>query len=655
MMYEQAILSDLTLSPEAQAIIRAQIASGRHADASAVLASALRLLARVAPAGDNPADNGQAFDAAELRRLFNSLEAAKSERDFIISLTARQRQVPHPEAIMQLTAEALGSRLGADRVGFYRVVDDMIEFGACWSGGRIRVLRGRLPIASLGEGYLDLARAGKAIVTENCASDATRNATTFGRLSTVAALTIPVVRDMAWTGGLFIHHAAPRQWSALEIVLAGEVAEHTWDATERADALRQLNADLARGAAALDQATVDLRGEVAGRLSAEEQVRQLQKMEAVGQLTGGIAHDFNNMLAVIIGGLNLIQTRLARGETDVAKYVTGALDGANRAATLTQRLLAFSRQQPLAPETLDANRLIGGMTDILNRTLGDAVAVETVLGAGLWPVWADAGQMESALVNLAVNARDAMPNGGRLIIETSNVHVDSAYARENDVAEGQYIVISVTDTGCGMTPEVKARAFEPFYTTKGLGKGTGLGLSQVFGFIKQSQGNVKIYSEHARGTSIKLYLPRLYGEIAPAVVRITSELTDPLRSGDAREIILVVEDEERVRNFAADALRELGYTVLHAAGGKEALTLMQTGQDVSLLFTDIVMPDMTGRELADQIKTFRPDLPVLYTTGFTRNAVVHNGVLDPGTNFLAKPFGLKQLAGAVRRALDQKV
>jgi CheY-like chemotaxis protein len=263
------------------------------------------------------------------------------------------------------------------------------------------------------------------------------------------------------------------------------------------------------------------------------------------------------------------------------------------------------------------------MTDILNRTLGDAVAVETVLGAGLWPVWADAGQMESALVNLAVNARDAMPEGGRLTIETSNAHADAAYARENDVAEGQYIVIAVTDTGSGMSPEVKARAFEPFYTTKGLGKGTGLGLSQVFGFMKQSQGNVKIYSEPGHGTSVKLYLPRLYGEITPAAIRMTSELTDPLRSGDSRETILVVEDDERVRNFAVDALRELGYTALHAADGKEALSILRTAQDVSLLFTDIVMADMTGRELAAQIKTFRPSLPVLYTTGFTRNAVVH--------------------------------
>jgi signal transduction histidine kinase/CheY-like chemotaxis protein len=652
-MYEQTLLSALTLSPESQAIIRAQLASGRHGDVSAVVAAALRLLEQIDRADGSPAVEEPAFDLAELRRLFKSLEAAKAERDFIISLTARQRQVPHPEAIMQMTVEALGPRMGADRVGFYRVLGEKIEFGAVWSSGRIRLLRGHLPIDSLGDGYVNLARAGKVIVTEDCASDPARDATTFSRLNAVAALTIPVERDMAWTGGLFIHQAETRQWSPAEIVLAGEVAELTWDAVERANALSQLNADLARGAAALDRATVDLKDEVANRLSAEDQVRQLQKMEAVGQLTGGIAHDFNNMLAVIIGGLNLIQARLARGDTDVSKYVIGALDGAKRAASLTQRLLAFSRQQPLAPEALDINRLISGMADILNRTLGDAVAVETVLGAGLWSVWADAGQLESSLINLTVNARDAMPEGGRLTIETSNAYADSAYARENDVAEGQYVVIAVTDTGSGMTPAVKARAFEPFYTTKGLGKGTGLGLSQVFGFIKQSRGAIKIYSEPGHGTTVKLYLPRFYGEADPPIIRQLSELTARPQSSSLREIVLVVEDEERMRNFVVDALQELGYTVLQAANGKEALDILRAGQQVSLLFTDIVMPGMTGRELADQVKTFRQDLPVLYTTGFTRNAVVHNGVLDPGTNFLAKPFSLDQLAAAVRRVLDQ--
>ena len=380
----------------------------------------------------------------------------------------------------------------------------------------------------------------------------------------------------------------------------------------------------------------------------EETLRQSQKMEAVGQLTGGIAHDFNNMLAVIIGGLNLLQRRLARGDTKVDKYVDGALEGATRAAALTQRLLAFSRQQPMSLETIDPNKLVGGMTDLLTRALGERTEVQTVLSAGLWKAKADSSQLENAVLNLAVNARDAMPEGGKLTIETANAHVDEEYARENVITPGQYVMIAVSDTGSGMSADVIGKAFDPFFTTKKVGQGTGLGLSQVFGFARQLNGHAKIYSEIGHGTTVKIYLPRSYD----AVPANTVKASPPSPVGHAREIILVVEDEDRVRSFSVEVLRDLGYTAIHASNGKDALRVIDSGQDVTLLFTDVVMPGITGRQLADAATMIRPGLKVLYATGYTRNAVVHNGVIDPGTNLLLKPFSIDQLGAAVRHVLD---
>jgi PAS domain S-box-containing protein len=384
-------------------------------------------------------------------------------------------------------------------------------------------------------------------------------------------------------------------------------------------------------------------------LEAESRLRQAQKMEAVGQLTGGIAHDFNNMLAVIISGLTLMQRRLARGDTNITPYIEGALDGAQRAAALTERLLAFARQQPLDPQIVDANSLINGISDLLRRALGEQVMVEMVRAAGLWRTHVDPNQLENVLLNLAVNARDAMPEGGRLTVETANAYIDDAYGAEHEVEPGQYVLIAVSDTGDGMSPEVLARAFDPFFTTKGVGRGTGLGLSQVFGFVRQSGGHVKIYSEQGHGTCVKIYLPRHYGDAIPYRRRNN---THPEQLAQPGEIVLVVEDEERVRRFSVEALRELGYTVVEACGGREALSLIEAGCRPSLLFTDVVMPEMTGRQLADKAKLLLPGIKVLYTTGYTRNAVVHNGVLDPGTHFLQKPFGLDTLAVKVRETLD---
>jgi signal transduction histidine kinase len=384
----------------------------------------------------------------------------------------------------------------------------------------------------------------------------------------------------------------------------------------------------------------------------EATIRQMQKIEAVGQLTGGLAHDLNNMLAVIISGLNLTQKRIASGNTNVTKFIDAAMDGATRAATLTNRLMAFSRQLPLKPETIEANKIVGGMSDLLQRTLGETIRIETVLNAGLWRTNADAGQLENALLNLSINARDAMPKGGKLTIETSNAAVDEAYARHNDMPPGDYVLTSVTDTGTGMTADVISKAFDPFFTTKGVGKGTGLGLSQVFGFMKQSGGLVKIYTELGHGTTIKMYLPRLIDTGPEQAIRTAKEEAWPtLKRDHAAQIVLVVEDDARVREMTVSSLRELGYTVIHADGATNALIKLDSHPSTTLLFTDIVMPEINGRQLAAEALRRRPDLKVLYTTGFTRNAIVHSGKLDAGLNFLAKPFTLVQLNSKMTEVL----
>ena len=446
----------------------------------------------------------------------------------------------------------------------------------------------------------------------------------------------PIVADGATTG-IFIQGHDVTEQRETEKAIRAEVAERL----RAEEALRVLNNTL-------EQRVHD---EVSARSKVEEQLRQVQKMEAVGQLTGGIAHDFNNMLAVIMGGLDLLKRKLARGETDVERFIEGAIDGAQRAATLTQRLLAFSRQQPLSPEPLIINKLVAGMSELLDRTLGEQVKVETVLAAGLWQVKADPAQLENAILNLAVNARDAMPGGGRLTIETQNAFVDDAYAQQYAIEAGQYVLIAVADTGVGMAPEVIAKAFDPFFTTKGAGKGTGLGLSQVYGFVRQSGGHVRIYSEPGVGTSVKIYLPRLYGEAAATE---QAKRLATVHRGLRSEIILVVEDEERVRALSVEALRELGYGVVEASDPSQALRMLDEGQQVTLLFTDVVMPEMSGRQLADRARRKRPDLKVLYTTGYTRNAIVHNGMLDPGTNLLTKPFSIEELAGKIRKILDER-
>ena len=408
--------------------------------------------------------------------------------------------------------------------------------------------------------------------------------------------------------------------------------------------------------------TRELEEESKLRREAEATLMQAQKMEAVGQLSGGIAHDFNNLLTIIIGNLDAMKRQLAmlaglEPARDIAgklsKSLDAALRGAQSSAQLTHRLLAFSRRQALEPQRLDLNRLVSGMLEMFRRTLGSDISIETVLGAGLWPTFADGHQLENVLLNLALNAKAAMPDGGCLTIETANTYLDDAYVRRfGDIKAGQYAVLCVTDTGTGIAKDILDKVFEPFFTTKPPGEGSGLGLAMVHGFVKQSGGHVRIYSEEGRGTTVKIYLPRLIGEEVGAVPAGKAEGKQAIPRAKPGEMILLVEDSEGVREYARDILLELGYGVIDAANVQEALRAVAKKPHISLLFTDVVLGESNGRVLADKVRQIYPNLPVLFTTGYTRNAIVHQGRLDPDVQLLNKPFTQQDLARKLRELLD---
>src|ERR1700722_2217681 len=408
----------------------------------------------------------------------------------------------------------------------------------------------------------------------------------------------------------------------------------------------------------LEVRTRELEAENEARRKAEGLLRQAQKMEAIGQLTGGVAHDFNNLLTIMQGGLEMIGRQVATLSASPAasRIVRGkdmTLEAVRRAARLTERLLAFARQQPLEPKAIDANRLVGGICELLRRMVGETIALETVLSGGLWVTQADVNQLENAILNLVLNARDAMPNGGKVTIETTNAHLDDSYVRKlaEPVKAGQYVMISVSDTGTGMDASTLERAFEPFFTTKGVGKGAGLGLSQVYGFVRQSSGHLAIYSELGEGATVKIYLPRYHGEEDLA--------EESNKSGDSQspgaETILVVEDNEALRLYTLEVLSDLGYSVLAAANAAAALDIIGRSPDIDLLFTDIVMPGgMNGRQLADEAIRQKPMLKVLFTTGYTANAIVHHGRLDPDVELISKPFTYESLGRKIRALFDAK-
>ena len=404
------------------------------------------------------------------------------------------------------------------------------------------------------------------------------------------------------------------------------------------------------------QRTRRLYAESDRREQAEDALRHAQKMEAIGQLTGGVAHDFNNLLTVIIGNLDIAQRQLKsetlKAGSKLEGFIKNAMQGARRAASLTSRLLAFSRRQPLDPKPLRADRLVRGMEDLIRQSLGETIAVEVVNSGGLWRIEADPVQLEATILNLALNSRDAMPNGGKLTIETSNAFLDEPYARQHsDVSAGQYVQIAVSDTGTGMSPEIVDKVFDPFFTTKIAGQGTGLGLSQVYGFVKQSGGHVSIYSELGEGTTLKLYLPRLFGEEKED----GDSQVQAHEGGDtAGGTILVVEDDDEVRAYVVEILRELKYRVFNARDANAALDIFSKhGETIDLLLTDVVLPGMNGRQLADEVAERKANVRILYMTGYSRNAIVHQGRLKSGVEVIQKPLTQESLAAKIREMLEE--
>ncbi len=582
---------------------------------------------------------GASFDITQRK-------AAEIRREALVTLTDFIRDLDNPEDLAFAASTILGETLKVSRVSYGTIDPDAetLTVDRDWLAPDVELLAGTLNLRDYGS-FIDSLKRGEFIAIADVDQDA-RTASAAEALKSCSAgafVNVPVIEQGRLVAVLFLNNAKARQWASEDLALVQEFAERTRTATERlkaAEALRQANATLE---AKVEERTAEL-------VAAAEALRQSQKMEAVGQLTGGIAHDFNNLLAGISGSLELLDKRLSQGRLEgVGRYINVAQESARRAASLTQRLLAFARRQILDPKVIDVNRTIAGMADLLQRSVGPDVHVEVVQAGGVWGAKLDPSQLENAILNLCINARDAMaPNGGRITIETANKWLDDRAARERDLPPGQYVSLSVSDTGTGMTADVIEKIFDPFFTTKPLGQGTGLGLSMIYGFVRQSGGQVRVYSEVGKGTTMCLYFPRFAGE-----------LSDEERSEDlsidrgAGETVLVVDDEPAIRMVIAEVLTEVGYRVIEAVDGPSGLRIIQAGGRIDLLITDVGLPNgLNGRQVADAARGINPELKILFITGFAENAAIGNGHLDFGMSVITKPFVNTALANKVRQLID---
>lgn len=592
--------------------------------------------------------DGKCYRAVGTAIDISARKLAEARHAFMLELSDALRGSDTDRALNEACA-LMGRFFGVSRVGYGHLdpVEDVFDYSVCWTDGRAQPLLGRVPARAFGTKIVAKLGAGETVVVSDLQtdplSDEEETRATARTVDTRAILVVPFVRAGRLRTIVYLNDRPTRQWQPDEVTFMEEVAERTRQVIERGEAeaaLRWLNATLE---ARVEARTAELR-------AAEEALRQAQKMEAIGQLTGGIAHDFNNLLQGITGSLDLVQRRISQGRLgDLDRFITGAMTSANRAAALTHRLLAFARRQPLDPRPVRVNPLVGSMEELLRRTLGERIDLDLRLAGGLWLTRCDANQLESAILNLAINARDAMPEGGRLIIETANRAVDAPTAAAHaDRVAGDYVCISVADSGTGMDAETVFRAFEPFFTTKPIGQGTGLGLSMIYGFARQSEGYVEIESEPGRGTTVHLCLPRFRGEVdEDAAVDATGAA--PAESG---ETVLVIEDEPVVRGLVVEVLADLGYRAIEVMDGPQGLEIVQSPQRIDLLITDVGLPGLNGRQVADAARALRPHLKVLFMTGYAENAALTEGSLDAGMTLITKPFTMEALATRVREIIE---
>jgi PAS domain S-box-containing protein len=594
-------------------------------------------------------DNGRCIRAVGTAIDISARKLADARHAFMLELIDALRGNDTDKALSEASA-LMGRFFGVTRVGYGHLdpVEDVFDYTVCWTDGAALPLLGRVPARAFGVRIVAKLSAGETVVVGDIQtdplSDEEETRATSRAVDTRAILVVPFVRAGRLRTIVYLNDRPARHWRPDEITFMEEVAERTRQVIERGEAeaaLRALNATLE---ARVEERTSALR-------IAEEALRQAQKMEAIGQLTGGIAHDFNNLLQGITGSLDLVQRRIGQGRLgDLDRFITGAMTSAQRAAALTHRLLAFSRRQPLDPRPVPVNPLVASMEELLRRTLGERVDLELKLADGLWLTRCDPNQLESAILNLAINARDAMPGGGRLVIETANAQIDEADAIPHpDATVGDYVCISVTDTGTGMTQDTIAKAFEPFFTTKPMGQGTGLGLSMIYGFARQSEGFTRIDSTPGRGTTVVLGLPRFDGEDMGDDATDDAGVAAPTETG---ETVLVIEDEPVVRGLVVEVLADLGYRAIEATDGPGGLEVLQSSRRIDLLITDVGLPGLNGRQVADAGRALRPDLKVLFMTGYAENTALTADFLESGMAMITKPFAMETLAARVREIIE---
>jgi PAS domain S-box-containing protein len=607
----------------------------------------------------------QGHDVTDQKRAELALRKETRHLEVLNRLGAQLSAELDLERVVQMTTDAgvelTGAQFGAF---FYNVRDDKGESYLLYSlSGAPRAAFDGFPMPRNtkifgptfgGEGVI---RSDDILLDPRYGKSDTYHGMPKGHLPVRSYLAVPVVsRSGEVIGGLFFGHALTGQFreehERLVVGAAGQVA----NAIDNARLFRSAEVELAerrRAEAALQELNAGLEQkvatEIAERLKAEEALRQSQKMEALGQLTGGVAHDFNNLLQVISGNLQLLAKDVS-GNVRAARRIDNALAGVQRGSKLASQLLAFGRRQPLEPKVINIGRFLVAMEELLRRTLSDNIEIETIRSGGLWNILVDPTQIENAMLNLAINARDAMADGGKLTIEAGNAFLDDTYARQHaDVSAGQYVMLAVTDTGSGMSADIMEQVFEPFFSTKPVGKGTGLGLSMVYGFVKQSGGHIKIYSEPGQGTTVKLYFPRVHR----SEDLVAEADFGPVIGGS--ETILVAEDDEQVRATVVEMLGDLGYAVLKAKDAAGALSVIESGIAVDLLFTDVVMPGpLKSTELARHARERLPNLAVLFTSGYTENSIVHGGRLDPGVELLSKPYTREALARKLRQVISNQ-